>query len=182
MASRQNKRKSSTFVQRTNAHFKAIERQINPQPRFGSLEGDPPAVTNSGKFIDRVVIVDPGTDKLTIGAICRALKSSGVTGSGPTGDFYIRKIKIWGLPSAGTNNYVAAKFYPGALTVAGHASGAADPIVVQDYGTASRLPGVYCSIPLPAAILQNFDTASTINVADLNPTFSCIHVSVRQKL
>ena len=110
MASKQNKRKQSTFVQRTNAHFKAIERQLNPQPTFGSLVGDPPAITNQGKFIDRVVHVEPGTSNLTIGAISQALKSQGLTGSGPTGDFFIRTIKIWGMPTGSNESLVGAKF------------------------------------------------------------------------
>ena len=102
MASKQNKRKHTTFVQRTNAHFKAIERQLNPQPTFGSLVGDPPAITNQGKFTDRVVYVDPGTSELTIGSIAQALKSTELGGSGPSGDFYIRNIKMWGTPLSST--------------------------------------------------------------------------------
>ena len=180
MASKQNnKRKSSTFVQRTNAHFKAIERQINPQPTFGSLVGDPPAITNQGKFIDRVVLVDTTTTELTIGAISSALKSTQVTGSGASGDFYIRSIKIWGSPVAGPKNVVVAKFHLGSLIVA--ASSSMDPVVVRDYGTGSRRPGVRCSIPLPASKIQNFDLLSTVVVAETTAS-DCIHVSVRQKL
>ena len=177
MASKQNKRKHTTFVQRTNAHFKAIERQLNPQPTFGSLVGDPPAITNQGKFIDRVVYVEPGTVNLTIGAISQALKSQGLTGSGPTGDFFIRNIKIWGGPS--DTSVLAAKFILSNLL--NSASSGTDPVVVRDHGTYSRRSGVRCSIPLPASKLQNFDTASTVNVAELS-NFSVVHVSVRQKI
>ena len=180
MASKQNKRRSSTFAQRTNAHFKAIERQINPQPTFGSISGDPPAITSQGKFIDRVVYVSPGTDKLYIGSICQALKSAELSGSGPSGDFYIRSIKIWGAPYASNLNNVVIKFILNNLLVA--ASGNADPVIVRDYGSGARRPGVRCSIPMPAARLQNFDTTSEVVVAELLDGSNCIHVSVRQKL
>ena len=178
MASKQNKRKPTTFVQRTNAHFKAIERQINPQPTFGSIGGDPPAITNQGKFIDRTVLVIPGTNQLTLGFISEALKSTGLTGSGPTGDFFIRSIKIWGMPAVSNGSYVAAKFFLGALITS--AGGNSDPVVVRDYGTASRRSGVRCSIPMVASKLQNFDTTSNTSVAELYGN-ECIHVSVRQK-
>ena len=179
MASKQNKRKNTTFVQRTNAHFKAIERQLNPQPTFGSLVGDPPAITNQGKFIDRVVHVEPGTTNLTIGAISQALKSQGLTGSGPTGDFFIRNIKIWGIATGAAGSHVAAKFFLNNLL--NSAGSAADPVVVRDQGTYSRRPGIRCSIPLPASKLQNFDTASTVTIAELDVS-DCIYISVRQKL
>jgi hypothetical protein len=179
MASRQNKRKPSTFVQRTNAHFKAIERQLNPQPTFGSIEGDPPAITNHGKFIDRVVLVE-NESNLTIGAISRALRSTGFTSSGPSGDFFIRSIKVWGIPSSTTDGPLVAKFLLESLVA--NAGGGADPVVVRDFGTASRRPGIRCTIPLPASKLQNFDTGSTVVVAELGNKHDCIHVSVRQKL
>ena len=178
MASKQNKRRSTTFAQRTNSHFKAIERQINPQPTFGSISGDPPAITNQGKFIDRVVYVDPGTSELTIGSIAHALKSTELSGSGPSGDFYIRNIKMWGTPLSSTP--MSIKFILSNLLVS--AGGGADPVVVRDYGTGSRCPGVRCSIPLPVSKLQNFDTANTTVVADLVTIPKVIHVSVRQKL
>ena len=164
MASRQNKRRPSNFVQRTNAHFKAIERQLNPQPKFGSTVGDPPAITNQGKFIDRVVLVNPVAAEITIGNISQALKSVELTGSGPTGDFYIRSIKIWGSPLKATLS-VSAKFFLTNLLVA--ASSNSDSVVVKDYGTTTRRPGVRCTIPLPASKLQNFDTTSTLVVADV---------------
>ena len=145
MASKQNKRRSTTFAQRTNSHFKAIERQINPQPRFGSIVGDPPAITNQGKFIDRVVLVEPGTDNLTVGSICEALKSTALTGSGPTGDFYVTSIKIWGPPAITNNLYVAAKFFLSALLNSSNSN--SDPVVVRDYGTGSRRPGIRCTTP-----------------------------------
>jgi hypothetical protein len=179
MDSKQNKRKPTTFVQRTNAHFKAIERQLNPQPSFGSIQGDPPAITNQGKFIDRVVLLET-TNTITIGAICQALRSTALTSSGPSGDFYIRSIKIWGLTSSTVGSPLAAKFLMTNLLT--NAGASADPIAVRDYGTASRRPGVRCTIPLPQAKLQNFDTGSTIVVAELANNYDCIHVSVRQKL
>ena len=179
MASRQNKRRSSTFVQRTNAHFKAIERQINVQPKFGSLVGDPPAITNQGKFIDRVVLVETSSDDLTLGAISTALKSTQVSGSGASGDFFITSIKIWGVPTTTAKNYVGAKFHIGTLTVS--AGTQADPIVIRDYGTGSRRPGIRCSIPLPSSKLHNFDVLNSTVVAETTGA-DCIHVTVRQKL
>ena len=181
MASKQYKRKPSTFVQRTNAHFKAIERQINPQPRFGSVEGDPPAITNQGKFIDRIVLVSLDNDNLTTGGISKALKSSGLSSTGASGDFYIRTIKMWGFLQTNNSNAVAVKFRLATLLVAGQAGGNSDTVVVQDYGTGSRRPGVRCSIPLPAAILQDFNTNSDIIIAETSGV-NCVHVSVRQKL
>ena len=143
MATRQNKRRSTTFAQRTNAHLKAIERKLNPQPTFGPISIDPPAITNQGRFIDRTIFVTTANDKLTIGDISRSLKGTDYGGSGPSGDFYIRNIKIWG---AGTPNVtLVVNFILANLLVSGGTT--ADPVSVRDIGTNSRCPGVRCSIP-----------------------------------
>ena len=172
MATRQNKRRSTTFAQRTNAHLKAIERKLNPQPTFGPISVDPPAITNQGRFIDRTIFVTTANDKLTIGDISRSLKGTDYGGSGPSGDFYIRNIKIWG---AGTPNVtLVVNFILANLLISGGTN--ADPVSVRDIGTNSRCPGVRCSIPLPASKLQNFDTASTAVVAEPSANI-CIHVT-----
>ena len=73
------------------------------------------------------------------------MKSAELSGSGPSGDFYIRSIKIWGAPYASNLNNVVIKFILNNLLVA--ASGNADPVIVRDYGSGARRPGVRCSIP-----------------------------------
>ena len=177
MASRQNKRRSTTFAQCTNAHLKAIERKLNPQPTFGPISGDPPAITNQGRFIDRTIFVTLANNKLTIGDISRALKGTDYGGSGPSGDFYIRSIKIWGSTAAPNTTFTVNFILANLLTSGGTN---ADPVLVRDVGTGSRCPGARCSIPLPVSKLQNFDTASTTIVAEPSADF-CIHVTVRQK-
>ena len=137
------------------------------------------APTNQGKFIDRVVLVETSSDDLTLGAISTALKSTQVSGSGASGDFFITSIKIWGVPTTTAKNYVGAKFHIGTLTVS--AGTQADPIVIRDYGTGSRRPGIRCSIPLPSSKLHNFDVLSSTIVAETTGA-DCIHVTVRQKL
>lgn len=161
------------------AELRQIRRELTPQLLVGSVRGDPPAITNNGRFIDRVVRVANGTPgKLTVGDISVALKNS--ANNGPSGDFYIRCIKMWGV--AGTTP-IGCNFEQANLVSNNRLSGT-DQIYVQDSGTYASLPGVRASVPLNHAVLQNFDTANTVTLANsiTGPDNPIIHVSVRQML
>jgi hypothetical protein len=186
-------------VGRANANFRRQIRQMQRENgtvlKIGSAAGDPPAITNNGKFVDRIVDIpaSDGNDTISIGLICQALENKVSVGdidsTGCRGDFFVLKIQIWA--TGAVDGKLTASFKPNnLLTNAGRLQDGADLVAATDFGTGSRRAGIKCHVPAANARLLSFNTGSPDLVAtkifsgtgsSSKAGWGTCHITVRQK-
>jgi len=139
-----------------------------PLVRWRKLRGDPPPISNAGRYVRRVVKLS-----LTDGEVATLGSISSVLGHG--GDFVITSIRMWGALG---NTSVTFAAFPGAL-LAG-VSQTAQSVIVTDEGTQSSRPAVEFTVPRSHAVSHIYTTGSTQKVFSIVGTAGSAYVTCMQ--
>lgn len=121
-----------------------------PLIRWTKLGGNPPPISNKGKYVKRIVKIDTADgESVTNGKISVAL--------GHAGDFVITMCRCWAVLSttAGTGTNIAFNAFPQWLL--SNSGTSSDALSVSDLGTFSSRAAVKFEIPRSHALISEYD-------------------------
>lgn len=122
-----------------------------PLIRWSKLGGNPPPISNKGRYVKRVVKVDTADgESVTDGKISSAL--------GHAGDFVITSARCWAVltTTSGTGTNITFNAFPQNLLSNSGAN--TDALSVSDLGTFSSRAAVKFDIPRAHAVITDYGT------------------------
>jgi len=142
-----------------------------PLVRWRRIGGDPPPISNKGRYVRRVVrLVLADGESVTIGSLSSAL--------GHSGDFVVTNVRLWGALSGSAVSTATFMAYPGNLLAGAGTS--ASPLEVTDEGTFSSRAAVEFTIPRAHAVNTVYNTGSTAKIVSIIGSSGFAYVTCMQ--